>query len=128
MKWSGRSAIAIAGVCAAATLFSGTAQASPLWEPLQPVANLDAARYVGEWNQVAAIPQPFNLACAKDTRASYGIDRPRPRRHLRHRGGDLQSRQRCRSVSTTGCRNAQRPCGCGPWSVDRQRQNDSGKY
>lgn len=58
MKWSGRSAIAIAGVCAAATLFSGTAQASPLWEPLQPVANLDAARYVGDWNQVAAIPQP----------------------------------------------------------------------
>lgn len=73
MKWSGRSAIAIAGVCAAATMFSGTAQASPIWEPLQPVANLDVARYVGEWNQVAAIPQPFNLACAKDTRASYGI-------------------------------------------------------
>jgi len=73
MKWSGRSAIAIAGVCAAATMFSGTAQASPLWEPLQPVANLDVARYVGEWNQVAAIPQPFSLACAKDTRASYGI-------------------------------------------------------
>ncbi len=79
MKWSGgRSAIAIAGVCAAVTMFSGTAQASPIWEPLQPVANLDVARYVGgEWNQVAAIPQPSTSRARRTPGRVTGLSIPR---------------------------------------------------
>ncbi|MBL1079014.1 lipocalin family protein [Nocardia sp. 2] len=37
-----------------------------------PVAALEVSRYTGTWLQLAAIPQPFSLACALDTRAEYG--------------------------------------------------------
>ncbi|MCC3314927.1 lipocalin family protein [Nocardia africana] len=36
-----------------------------------PVASLDLNRYVGTWYQLAAVPQFFNLVCARDTRAEY---------------------------------------------------------
>ncbi|WP_024795038.1 lipocalin family protein [Tomitella biformata] len=41
--------------------------------PLAPVAKLDTARYLGSWYQLAAVPQPFNLNCARDTTATYGL-------------------------------------------------------
>ena len=41
--------------------------------PLAPVATLDTARYLGSWYQLAAVPQPFNLNCARDTTATYGF-------------------------------------------------------
>ena len=41
--------------------------------PLAPVAKLDTARYLGTWYQLAAVPQPFNLNCARDTTATYGL-------------------------------------------------------
>ena len=41
-------------------------------QPLQPVAELDVNRYLGTWNQLAAIPQIFNLQCARNVRAEYG--------------------------------------------------------
>ncbi|WP_442941873.1 lipocalin family protein [Nocardia sp. NBC_00416] len=39
-----------------------------------PVPALDLDRYLGTWNQLAAVPQPFNLDCARDTRAEYTLD------------------------------------------------------
>ncbi|MDI9917932.1 lipocalin family protein [Rhodococcus sp. IEGM 1379] len=73
MKWSGKSAIVTAVLCCALSGLSGTAQAAPIWEPLQPVQSLDVGRYVGDWYQLAAVPQPFNLMCAKDTQARYEV-------------------------------------------------------
>jgi apolipoprotein D and lipocalin family protein len=49
-----------------------TAQ-SALPQPLRPVSSLDLDRYLGRWFQLAAIPQPFNLICARDTTAEYGL-------------------------------------------------------
>ncbi|MEU1205247.1 lipocalin family protein [Nocardia sp. NPDC005825] len=39
--------------------------------PPAPVPTLEVSRYTGTWLQLAAIPQPFNLACARDTQADY---------------------------------------------------------
>lgn len=50
--------------------YSATAQA----EPPAPVAALELDRYLGTWFQLAAIPQFFNLVCARDTRAEYTLD------------------------------------------------------
>ncbi len=41
--------------------------------PLAPVAKLDVEKYLGTWFQLAAVPQPFNLNCARDTTATYGF-------------------------------------------------------
>ncbi|AQA25613.1 lipocalin-like domain protein [Rhodococcus sp. MTM3W5.2] len=41
--------------------------------PLSPVPSLDVQRYLGTWHQLAAIPQPFSLTCARDTRATYSL-------------------------------------------------------
>ncbi|MGV9415358.1 lipocalin family protein [Nocardia sp. NPDC003693] len=60
----------VAGVCATLTAGTGQAQAAPA----APVPNLDLTRYLGTWNQLAAIPQFFNLVCARDTRANYTLD------------------------------------------------------
>lgn len=73
MKWWGQLAVAVAGVCTATSMVSGPAQAAPIWEPLQPVETLNVSRYIGDWYQLAAVPQPFNLMCAKDTRARYEV-------------------------------------------------------
>lgn len=70
---------ATALVAAAAILVAApTAGAQPDtgslgFAPLQPVASLDVERYLGTWNQVAAVPQPFNLECARDTQANYQL-------------------------------------------------------
>ncbi|MEU8899226.1 lipocalin family protein [Nocardia sp. NPDC048505] len=42
--------------------------------PPAPVPRLELARYLGTWHQLAAVPQPFNLDCARDTRAEYALD------------------------------------------------------
>jgi apolipoprotein D and lipocalin family protein len=56
-------------VAAAVALVAGTGSASAA--PLQPVPSLDVSRYLGVWNQVAAIPQPFNIDCLRNTQARY---------------------------------------------------------
>ncbi|WP_084525283.1 lipocalin family protein [Nocardia vaccinii] len=69
-QWLGRLA-AILGVAAAALTIAGpTASAAPP----APVPHLELGRYLGTWYQLAAVPQFFNLACARDTRAVYGLD------------------------------------------------------
>lgn len=66
----------LAGVAVLVTVvFSGVAapagaSPTPAAAPA-PVASLDLNRYVGTWYQVAAVPQYFNLVCARDTRAEY---------------------------------------------------------
>lgn len=74
-------ALAAAGVLAAGILTTGaaTAAASPgsiMPAPLPSIASLDVQRYAGTWQQVAAVPQPFNLECARDTSATYAVVAP----------------------------------------------------
>lgn len=59
----------VTAVAAASGLIVGTGGASAA--PLQPIPSLDLTRYVGVWNQVAAIPQPFNIDCLRNTQARY---------------------------------------------------------
>ncbi|MDE1669860.1 MULTISPECIES: lipocalin family protein [Nocardia] len=60
---------------AASVLAAGgaTAAPSPVAGPA-PVPSLDLDRYLGTWRQLAAVPQFFNLACARDTQANYSLD------------------------------------------------------
>lgn len=65
----------ISAVVAAGVLTAGAAVAQPAPLPgPAPVPYLDLERYVGTWNQLAAVPAPFNLECARDTRAEYTRD------------------------------------------------------
>ncbi|MET9325588.1 lipocalin family protein [Tsukamurella sp. NPDC003166] len=41
--------------------------------PLAPVARVDVARYTGTWHQLATVPAPFSLQCARDTTAVYRV-------------------------------------------------------
>ncbi|MCX0272478.1 lipocalin family protein [Nocardia zapadnayensis] len=52
----------------------GVVAQPPLPPGPAPVPALDLNRYLGDWNQLAAVPQPFNLDCARDTRAQYTLD------------------------------------------------------
>lgn len=62
---------AAAGLLAVAGAVLGAAPAQAA--PLAPVPSLDVQRYMGTWYQLAAVPQPFNLNCARDTRATYAL-------------------------------------------------------
>lgn len=68
-----------AGLVAALLTFGALAAGGAVAQPPlpagpAPVPALDLNRYLGEWNQLAAVPQPFNLECARDTRAQYTLD------------------------------------------------------
>ena len=43
--------------------------------PLQPIASLDVARYMGTWYEIAKYPNSFQKKCARNTRADY---QPKP--------------------------------------------------
>ncbi|WP_306362285.1 lipocalin family protein [Nocardia sp. CC227C] len=78
--------LAAAAALTGGLLFPASAAAAPVTSaPVTPVPRLDVERYLGTWQQLAAIPQPFNLACARDTRADYGLAP----------GGDITVRNRC---------------------------------
>ncbi|WP_280462630.1 lipocalin family protein [Nocardia carnea] len=64
----------ISASAAAGALIAGAAVAQPPPTGPAPVPALDLDRYAGTWNQLAAIPQPFNVECARDTRAEYTPD------------------------------------------------------
>ncbi|WP_410877196.1 lipocalin family protein [Nocardia sp. A7] len=51
-----------------------TGSATAAAEPPAPVPRLELDRYLGQWHQLAAVPQPFNLNCARDTTATYTLD------------------------------------------------------
>ncbi|MFQ6329326.1 lipocalin family protein [Nocardia sp. CWNU-33] len=76
-RHSGCLAAGVASALIAITTAAGTAVAGPAVSPTEapaPVPNLDLDRYLGTWNQLAAVPQYFNLVCARDTRATYALD------------------------------------------------------
>ncbi|MEU8899867.1 lipocalin family protein [Nocardia sp. NPDC048505] len=62
-------------------------------DPVTPVPRLEVDRYLGTWQQLAAIPQPFNLVCARDTSANYSLNP----------NGDITVRNSC--STWTGGRN-----------------------
>ena len=63
-------ALITSGLVAGGLLLGAGAAAA---QPPQPIESLDLNRYLGTWHQLAAIPQPFNLVCARDTTATYGL-------------------------------------------------------
>ena len=69
-RWLGRSAATL-GVAAATRAVAGPMASAA---PPAPVPHLELGRYLGTWYQLAAVPQYFNLVCARDTRAVYGLD------------------------------------------------------
>ncbi len=64
-----RSIITLGVAAAALILGAAPAQAAPL----TPVPQLDVARYLGLWHQLAAIPAPYNIDCVRDTTATYSL-------------------------------------------------------
>ncbi|MEV6279328.1 lipocalin family protein [Nocardia sp. NPDC051832] len=65
-----RAASVLGGMLVAVAAAPGLASA----EPVTPIPRLELERYLGTWQQLAAIPQPFNLVCARDTRANYSLN------------------------------------------------------
>lgn len=69
-----------AGLLAALLIAQGapaqpaTSQPAPTQPaPLVPVAQLDVARYMGTWYQVALYPNRFQAQCARNTTATYRL-------------------------------------------------------
>lgn len=62
---------AVVASLAAVAPTADAAAAQATTAPLAPVASVDLQRYLGDWNQVAAIPQIFQIQCARDSRATY---------------------------------------------------------
>lgn len=56
-----------------AKLPEGSAIGSIGGKPLTQVDSVDTEKYVGDWYQVAAIPQPYTIQCASNTKAKYGV-------------------------------------------------------
>lgn len=42
--------------------------------PVTPIAKLDVQQYLGQWRQVASIPQWFEALCYSDTVANYSLN------------------------------------------------------
>lgn len=87
-----RCAAVLAAALIVAPLSAGIASAAP--RPVAapaPVPSLELDRYLGTWYQLAAVPQFFNLVCARDTTATYALD---PQ-------GNVSVRNRCTTWSNT---------------------------
>ncbi|MDO8417665.1 MAG: lipocalin family protein [Agitococcus sp.] len=48
---------------------------SPSWAntPLQTVPQVDLARYMGKWYEIARIPNPFQKSCLREVTANYSL-------------------------------------------------------
>jgi apolipoprotein D and lipocalin family protein len=55
--------------------------------PLPTVESVDLTRYMGEWYEIALLPNRFQSMCVADTRASYRLD-----------GDVVRVRNRCRNA------------------------------
>jgi apolipoprotein D and lipocalin family protein len=55
--------------------------------PLPTVESVDLARYMGEWYEIALLPNHFQSMCVADTQASYRLD-----------GDVVRVRNRCRKA------------------------------
>lgn len=67
-----------------------TACATPPPAALPTVAKVDLARYMGDWHEIALLPNKFQAQCASDTLAHYRID-----------GDAVRVRNRCRKADGT---------------------------
>jgi apolipoprotein D and lipocalin family protein len=73
---------------AVALLFAGLAGCTlgpPV--PLPTAESVDLARYMGEWYEIALLPNSFQSMCVADTQASYRLD-----------GDVVRVRNRCRKA------------------------------
>lgn len=66
-RWRLTASAVFAALLASASIAATTA-------PLQPVPNLDLARYQGRWYQIAYYPNVFQKQCARGTTADYAQD------------------------------------------------------
>jgi apolipoprotein D and lipocalin family protein len=80
-------AIAISVGLAALLAACSTSNESNL-APMPVVANVDVAKYLGTWHQVAWIPNSFQGDCASDTKATYTLD-----------GKDLRVQNQCKDAA-----------------------------
>jgi apolipoprotein D and lipocalin family protein len=64
---------ALGGALALALLtpLAAPAQTATTAAPLQTIARLDVARYMGTWHEIAKYPNRFQAKCAADTQAQY---------------------------------------------------------
>ncbi len=82
-RWT-RAALTAGAVAALAVLPATAAHAAPAAAatatsaassgPIQPVAKVDVARYLGTWHQLADIPQFYETFCQKATTAHYALN------------------------------------------------------
>lgn len=64
---------------------------------VQPVERVEVDRYLGTWKQLAAIPQWFDVACLRDTTATYALNPDGTVRVANRCGGPFGS-----TISITG--------------------------
>lgn len=68
-RFSARARRAVALAAAGLAVAAAPASAS-----VQPVPSVDTQRYLGEWRQIASLPQWFELGCVSDTVANYSLN------------------------------------------------------
>ncbi|MEU5758319.1 lipocalin family protein [Nocardia exalbida] len=81
----------VSALSATALAAGGSAAAPSPADGPAPVPRLELERYLGTWRQLAAVPQYFNLDCARDTQANYALD---PQ-------GDIAVRNTCTTWANT---------------------------
>ena len=54
-------------------LAAGTVAAQSTAAPLQTIATLDVARYMGTWYEIAKYPNKFQAQCVRNTHAEYRL-------------------------------------------------------
>lgn len=64
-------AAALAGAALLALAACATGQPAP---PLPTVASVDLAGYMGDWYEIARLPNDYQKACVADTQAHYALD------------------------------------------------------
>lgn len=72
---------------AAAVTFIPLSAAHAQTLPNQPVAQLDLARYTGQWHEIAHLPLVFQRKCVSDVTAEYTVKKD----------GQIQVRNACRT-------------------------------
>lgn len=69
----GRDLVTAVAAAGALALGVGAAPAAATGGSVTPVPSLDLQRYLGEWHQVAAIPQWFEALCVSNSLANYSL-------------------------------------------------------
>ncbi len=62
--------LALAATVGVSALIPAAASAGPV----TPVSKLDPQQYIGQWRQIASIPQWFEALCYSDTVANYSVN------------------------------------------------------